>query len=141
MDDTAKAGEDYESQSGTLNFAPLEVSTEVLVPLIAKGGATEPLTFKLALSGPSAGYAVIPTTPISILPELQIAVESLQPQAPGAVIIRLDHTQRGRWYIVEESANLQDWIGIAGADAVGNILRFDLPPRNSSARFFRAYEQ
>ena len=34
-DETAKAGEDYGPQSGTLNFAPLEVSKEVAVPLLA----------------------------------------------------------------------------------------------------------
>ena len=55
-DDTAKAGMDYVSQSGTLNFAPLEVSREITVPLLAKTRICGPPWFNLALSNPSPGY-------------------------------------------------------------------------------------
>jgi uncharacterized delta-60 repeat protein len=139
-DDTAKAGEDYAPQSGTLNFAPLEVSKEVMVPLAARAGGYRRVSFKLELSNPSTGYTNVASTPIVIVivPELRIAKGSLRPRGDGSIGITLHGTVPGRWYALESSADLKNWEGITGTYAVGSAVVFDnLPPR-PLPQFFRA---
>ncbi len=140
-DDTAKAGDDYVSQSGTLNFSPLEVSKEVMVPLLARTGVDARLSFKLELSNPSAGYTTIVSTPIAILSDLRIATDSLRPRGDGSIAITLRGTVPGRWYSLESSSDLKDWQWIAGIQAVGNSVLFDNLPRQPSTQFFRASPQ
>jgi hypothetical protein len=137
-DDTARAGEDYAPQSGTLNFVPLEVSKEVLVPLLAKAGVDARLCFKLELNNPSAGYTNIASTPIAILPDLRIATDSLRPRADGSMTITLHGTMPGRYYGLESSTDLKNWVGIAGTQASGSTVVFDNLPRASSPQFYRA---
>jgi len=141
VDDTARAGEHYQSLSGRLNFAPLEVSKELLVPLIATRGGSTPHGFKVVLSEPSAGCSVIARTPISLLPELRIATGSKLTASEAGGTIDLNGTQRGKWYYVQESEGLADWNWIGGALATSSNLKIKLPPGKSSIRFLRAVEQ
>jgi DNA-binding beta-propeller fold protein YncE len=53
--DTAVAGRDYTSTSGTLTFAPGVTTQTIAVPLRDSGIQTAPLTFTLTLSNPEAG--------------------------------------------------------------------------------------
>ena len=138
IDDTAKAGEDYLPQSGTLNFSPLEVSKEVMVPLLAKAGVDARLFFKLKLSNPSAGYTNIASTPIAILADLRIATNSLRPRADGSITITLHGTVPGRWYGLGSSIDLKNWQWVAGIQATGNTVVFDSFLQKTSPRFFRA---
>lgn len=75
-DGSAAAGRDYEFRTGLLQFAPLEVSKDVTVPLIARGRSDERLSFQIDLESPSAGYAAIPSTPVHILPDLRISLKA-----------------------------------------------------------------
>jgi len=138
-DATAKAGVDYIAQGGTLNFAPLEVSKEVTVPLLARNGVDARLWFNLELSNPSAGYTNIASTPIAILADLRIATDSLRPRGDGSIAITLSGTVPGRHYALEASTDLKNWQWIAGAQASGNIVSFDNLPRPQSAQFFREF--
>jgi len=97
-DDTAKAGDDYLPQSGTLDFAPLEVSKEVAVRLLARSEVDGRRLFGLDLSNPSAGYTKIASTPIVILPDLRMTADSLRPREDGSVAITLQGTLPGISY-------------------------------------------
>jgi hypothetical protein len=133
--DTASAGVDFVPQSGTLEFAPLEVSKEITVPLLAGTGVSLGLSFNLELSNPSAGYTNIAATPVAILPDLRI---SLRPSADGAITVTLHGTVPGSWYSLETSADLKNWGGITGRNASGSTLVFDSFLPNTSPQFFRA---
>ncbi len=149
-DATARAGMDYAARTGTLEFAPLEVSKEVVVPLLAKSGADARLFFNLELRNPSAGYTNIASTPIGIVPDLRIATDSLRPRADGSVAITLRGTLPRRYYILESSADLKNWYVVAGAQALGAetvfhpVWAFDpttggsTPPPWRGPSFFRA---
>jgi hypothetical protein len=136
--ETASAGVDFVPQSGTLEFAPLEVSKEITVPLLAGTGVSLGLSFNLELSNPSAGYTNIAATPVAILPDLRIATDSLRPSADGAITITLHGTVPGSWYSLETSADLKNWGGITGRNASGSTLVFDSFLPNTSPQFFRA---
>src|SRR6185369_886786 len=137
-DDTARAGEDYVAQIGTLNFAPFEVSKEVTVPLLARIGIDERRWFNLELSNPSAGYTNIPSTPIAILADLRIATDSLRPRADGSITITLHGTVPGRWYGLESSTGLKNWQWVVDNAATGSTLVFDSFLPKTSPQFFRA---
>ena len=136
-DDTAFANVDYVPQTGTLNFAPLEVSKEVVVPLLHRTGVMERTIFNLELSNPSAGYATIAATPILILPDLRLAPESLQ-VTNGMMLLRLDGTVPGRTYSLESSTNLINWSSLTASAANGPTTTFQFPRPSGSVRFFRA---
>jgi hypothetical protein len=137
-DATAKAGDDYLAQSGTLEFAPLEVSKEVLVPLLARTEVDARLFFNLELSNPSAGYTNIASTPIAILADLRIATDSLLPRADGSITITLHGTVPGRWYGLESSNDLKNWEAITGVQAGGSTAAFNSFPPKTSPQFYRA---
>lgn len=137
-DDTAKAGEDYVTQSGTIAFAPLEVSKEVTVPLLARPGVDARLWFKLELSNPSVGYTNITSTPIVIHPDLRIAADSLRPRGDGSIGVTLRGTVPGRWYRLESSTDLQNWESIDGNAASGSRLVFDSFLPKTSPQFYRS---
>jgi uncharacterized delta-60 repeat protein len=62
-DGTAKAGVNYVSKGGPLNFQNGQSSTNIIVPLIYNPAVTGDLLFTVALSGPSAGsYLAAPAT-------------------------------------------------------------------------------
>jgi uncharacterized delta-60 repeat protein len=52
---TAKAGQDFEAQSGSLHFAPLETSKTVFVPLAYNPLVSQKKTFSVTLKNPSGG--------------------------------------------------------------------------------------
>jgi uncharacterized delta-60 repeat protein len=136
--DTARTGEDYVAQSGTLNFAPFEVSKEVTVPLLPRIRIDERRWFNLKLSNPSAGYTNIPSTPIAILADFRIAIDSSQPRGGGSITMTLHGTVPGRWYSLESSTDLKIWQWIAGAQGAGITVTFDNVPLRASPQFFRA---
>ena len=137
-DDTAKAGEDYAPLSGMRDFAPLEVSKEVVVPLLAKTAIEDRRSFKLELSNASPGCATIAATPVVILPDLRMAVDSLRPRADGSITLTLHGTLPGLTYCLETSTNLTDWFGWASADAANPSTRFGPFSSDRFPRFFRA---
>lgn len=124
-DATAKAGTDYAPQSGTLSFEPLEVSKEVVVPLLATTPIEQRLTFNLEFSNPSPSYITIPSTPVSIRPDLRIATESLHPRADGSVALTLLGTLPGYAYVLEVSPDLMTWIYTGASQATGPATVFD----------------
>jgi hypothetical protein len=124
-------------ETGTLTFAPLEVSKEVAVPLLAKSGVDARQWFNLELSNPSAGYTNIPSTPIAILADLRIATDSLRPHGDGSITMTLHGTVPGRWYSLETSADLKNWGGITGRNATGSTLVFDSFLPKTSLQLFR----
>ena len=137
-DDTAKAGEDYESQSGTLNFAPLEVSKEIMVPLRTRTPVEDRLVvFKLELRNPSAGYSAITATPITIVPVLRIASDLVQVRG-NSVTLTLHGTQPRVRYTLESSTDLKNWQWIAENEAVGSALVFNAEVSDTLPRFYRA---
>jgi hypothetical protein len=133
-DDTAKAGEDYVPQSGTLNFAPLEVAKEVAVPLLVRTGVEARLFFNL--NNPSAGYTNIASTPI-ILSDLRIAPESLRRRADGSIAITLRGTIPGGHYSLEDSSDLKNWQRVSSAQTFVNTVTFENPTRRVAPQFFR----
>ena len=138
-DGTAVAGQDYVARSGTLTFAPLEVSQEIRVPLIPGSLGDHRRSFRLEVSDPSPGYAVIETTPIHILPHLRIEPESSRPQVDGSNVLTLRGTLPGRWYGVEASTDLELWEAVDGSMATGNTTAIGLGGASPSRRFFRAF--
>lgn len=137
-DATAVAGRDYVAQSGRLDFAPLEVSQEIRVPLLPGHGRDERRSFHLELDQPSLGYAFVEATPVQLLPDLGIAPESLRPRADGSIVLTLRGTLPGRWYVVESSRDLKTWESWAGSPATGRSLALDPMPAPDSPSFFRA---
>lgn len=124
-DDTAQAGEDYVPRSGTLNFAPLEVSKEIAVPVLPCAGVGSRLSFNLNLSNPSAGYTTIAATSVALIPDLRIAAEPLQPQERRSVVIRARGTWAGHFYQLEDSTDLLIWNVVTNRQAFGNETVFD----------------
>ena len=137
-DNTARAGADYVPQSGMLSFAPLEVSKEVAVPLLARAGVEACLFFNLELSNPSAGYSTIASTPIAIMPDLQIATDLLRPREDGSIIITLRGAMPGRSYSLETSTDLKNWEWVTGTTATGSTTAFDGFRPKTPPQFFRA---
>jgi len=137
-DNTARGGEDYVPQSGRLDFAPLEVTKEIVVPLLAGNELDAPQRFDLELSQPSAGYEVIAATPIVILPDLRIVLDSLRPAADGSITLSARGTLPGRVYRLIGSADLQHWDWIADAQASGSRVTFENVPQRPPSQFFRA---
>lgn len=138
-DGTAVAGQDYVARSGTLTFAPLEVSQEIRVPLIPGSLGDHRRSFRLEVSDPSPGYAVIETTPIHILPDLRIEPESSRPHVDGSNVLTLRGTLPGRWYGVEASTDLKLWEPVDGSMATGNFTAIGLGGASPSRRFFRVF--
>lgn len=56
VEGTAKAGEDFEAQSGTLVFAPGEIKQEIAVPIVIDDGLEADEEFTVVLSNPVNGY-------------------------------------------------------------------------------------
>jgi len=148
-DDTARAGVDYVTTAGTLEFAPLEVSKEIMVPLLARTGVTERLWFRLELGNPTAGFSVTAPALIGILPELQITMDLLRPGPRGAVNLTLQNAVPGLYYTLEMSPDPArvDWwttFGVrATAPTVSATVSFRLSdwtqePGLGSRFFFRA---
>jgi hypothetical protein len=133
-DATAKAGVDYVPQSGTLNFAPLEVCKEVAVSLLTGTGTLARIAFNLELNNPSAGYTTIAATPIIIDPDLWLATKSLR----GSIAVTLYGTIPGIGYSFESSTNLTDWLVVSSDQATGPTVVFKSDVTSSSRRFFRA---
>lgn len=92
-DGSARAGVDYVTRAGSLEFKPLEVSKTVAIPLLL-GNATERLTFQLVITNASAGYASTPPVQISILPELRLKAQT----GPAGRSILVTGTEMGRRY-------------------------------------------
>jgi hypothetical protein len=136
-DATAKAGVDYNPQSSTLNFAPLEVIKEVTVPLLAGSGRLERISFNLELNNPSPGYATIAATPIHILPDLRLATESFQIHQ-GTFAVALQGTLPGVSYSLLSSTNLIDWEWLSSAQATATTILFSDRVGPGATRFFRA---
>ena len=134
LDRASKAGADYIAQSGTLNFAPLEVTKEIFVPSLKKTGK---LSFSVQFSNPApqGEYETLGPIPVSInlLPELKLSSDSLSRNRP----IRVEGTVVGSYYTLENSINLRDWNYSSSLLAIGTALDFDPGPRNRSAQFFR----
>jgi hypothetical protein len=113
-DATARAGLDYLPLSGTLEFAPLEVSKPIGVRLLPRMDAASRVFFELTLTNASPGYSTVTSTPIAILPDLRIETDSLRPQANGAVAITVSGTLPGIAYTLEASKDLQHWFSTTG---------------------------
>lgn len=137
-DDTARAGEDYAAQSGRLDFAPLEVAKEVLVPLSPRIRAESRKRFHFELSGPSPGYEIIAATPIVIVPDLRIVSDSFRLAADGSVNLSVRGTMPERWYHLESSMDLKDWQWVADGQAAGGTVTFENVPQRPPPQFFRA---
>ena len=56
VEGTAKEGEDFEAQSGTLVFAPGEIKQEINVPIVIDDGLEADEQFTVVLSNPVNGY-------------------------------------------------------------------------------------
>jgi len=56
VEGTAKEGEDFEAQSGTLVFAPGEIKQEINVPIVIDDGLEADEEFTVVLSNPVNGY-------------------------------------------------------------------------------------
>ena len=128
------------SQSGTLNFAPLEVSKEVTVPLLDRGAAVgRLLTFGLELRNPSTAYTTVGSTPIIILSALRMATESILQRVDGSFAVTLQGTVPGVRYFLETSTDLNSWEEVGQNTATGSMTAVEsvaLPVE--SLRFFRA---
>jgi hypothetical protein len=138
--DTAIANLDYVPQAGTLDFAPLEVSKEVVIPLLARRGVMERIAFKVELSSPSAGYSTIPATPIVILPDVRLVSRSIR-LTNGMITLRLDGTIPGRSYWLESSTNLTDWRTVIPTRTIEPPITFEFPQPSGAVQFFRARQQ
>lgn len=139
-DGTARSGHDYEARSGTLSFAPLEVSKDVLVPLLNSTGSTRRITFNLQLSDPSPGYSVVPSTPVGIVRSgLWLRAQAVNPP-DGMVHLELQGTVPGRAYVFERSSDLLEWWGTGTLNAQGTSLGLGLwaGPETNRPVFFRA---
>lgn len=122
-EDTALAGKDFIPQSGILDFAPLEVSKEVIVPLLTSAGAFPGVAFRLELSKPSPGYAVADPASVVILPDLRLTLG--RPLFPKAVArLQLHGVQRGVTYRLEISENLSTWATMSEFWSDGGTLRW-----------------
>jgi hypothetical protein len=136
-DDTATANVDYLPQTGTLDFARLEVSKEVVVPLLPRTGIIDRITFKLELSSPSPGYSTIPATPIAILRDFRLVSESLQ-VTNGIMTLQLEGTVPGHIYSLDTSTNLTSWSPLTSSGATGPTTIFQFSKPEGPVRFFRA---
>lgn len=133
---TAKAGEHYLPQHGTLDFAPLDVSKTVSVQLVPGKTLSERITFTIVLHHPSAGYATAVPTPVVIRPDL--CLEIARPSAPGSPgIVTVRGTLPGLDYVLDSSPDLQSWTETASGMATSDrlALPFQLPAASSA--FFR----
>jgi hypothetical protein len=139
-DATAKAGVDYVAQTGTLNFAPMEVNKEIAVPLLARAGVDGRFFFNVKLSDPSPGYTNIATTPIAIRIDLQIATESVRFGGRATAVV-LHGTVPGITYSLEHSVDLLNWTERVRALATNTIVLFDTAIPSGSAQFFRARKE
>jgi hypothetical protein len=139
-DGTALAGRDYLPQSGTLTFNPLQVSAEVLVPLLATKARTQRLFLQIELTSPSPGYEVIPATPIQLLPELRVSMNPGGPRPDGSVAMAIHGAIPGRSYVVEKSTDLAAWEWAGEVLATNGLTTFQVPVPPQSRRFFRAFE-
>jgi len=140
IDDTAIAGLDYVPQRGTLEFAPLEVTKELVVPLLHRNESSEPVYFNLELAGPSEGYSVIPVTPVVILPQLRIGIESVG-AGDGSVELRLDGTLPGALYYIWTSDDFGERNIPAQVTALSPITRVTVKMPRRQARYFWATRQ
>jgi len=133
-DDTARAGIDYAPRSGTLHFAPLEISKEIAVPLLAKTRIVNRLRFNLTFTNPSEGYAATDPMPIVIWPDLRISTEQLRP----AGCVQLQGTIPGLAYSVESSSDLRNWTWNPFTRATTGTIYFDVGFGSTSTQFYRA---
>jgi hypothetical protein len=137
-DGTAKAGVDYVAHTGTLNFAPLEVSKEVTVPLLAGTGTLQRLSFNLELDNPSPDYAIVAATPINILPDLRLVTQIVRPN-DGSFEFTLQGTIPGFHYSLLSSKNLTDWELLTSLQASAPTAVFSGSTLPGATRFFRAW--
>ncbi len=132
-DGTAKAGSDYSEASGTLTFAPGQLSRAITIP-IAKDGDSEDLeTFTVALSNPTGGatlgspnvatVGIIDSEPAGVI---QFArTEYLTSERSGSVIITVVRTE-GTEGVVTVDYSTRDGTARAGLDytAASGTLKF-----------------
>lgn len=132
-DDTARAGADYTSKVGTVDFAPLQNSQEVAVPLSGKTRILDRLRFYVRLSNPSAGYAVVSPIPVVIWPELRITTEKLRSDQK----LTLHGTIPGLRYRLNWSTDLGRWADSWPVKATSETLEFPVIPGGSPTEFYR----
>lgn len=134
LDDTARSGIDFLLQSGTLTFAPREVSKTIAVPLFAKTQITNRLRFMVALSNPNDGYAVVDPIPVVIWPDLRLEPEQMLTDGK----ITLHGTIPGLRYILEWSTDLKMWRDGDRGKATTGTLELNVFPGVPSVEFYRA---
>jgi hypothetical protein len=125
---------DFLPQSGTLDFAPREVSKTIAMPLLAKAAITNRIRFMVALTNPSAGYAVVNPIPVVIWPELRLSTERLRADKK----VRLVGTVPGLHYILQWSTDLRMWGEAGRVKATAETLELDVFPGGPSVEFYRA---
>ena len=133
LDDTARSGSDFLAQSGTLHFAPREVSRTIAVPLLAKTQITNRIRFRVALTNPSAGYAVVNPIPVVIWPDLRLTTEQLRADKK----VKLHGTVPGLSYILEWSTDLKVWGEGGGVKATAGTLELNIWPGGPGPEFYR----
>src|SRR5262249_36067168 len=79
QDNSARAGNDYQATSGTLNFAAGQASATFAVPLNAAASFADTRTATLTLANPSGGTLGFPTATLNltgIMPTVPVSITS-----------------------------------------------------------------
>jgi hypothetical protein len=142
VDDTAKAGRDYQAISVRRQFAAMENELQIEVPLLDNQVSDGDRQFRIALRQPSAGYGVPSLhAPFVILDdEVALFPGSIRHLADGRTRMTLFNPPTFGEVALEASLDLKHWDFIATAradDTDQHTLTLTDDNSESSGRFYR----
>jgi poly(3-hydroxybutyrate) depolymerase len=140
VDSTAKAGQDYQAVSGTVEFTENETIKSLTIPILTNASAVDTKRFRLTLRNPTGGVELGVTNATVEMLSLRVAANNVHTVAPAfdpALAIGTRHSD----------LNVLNWIGagvLQKADTVtgpwqtlSNALGFATIQRTTPAGFFR----